>query len=194
MIFFDLETGGVMPYQPNIQIAAIAVDENYNELASFESKIAFDEKQADPEALKMNHYDPAAWADAPSLDAVVYKFSAFIEPFKSIEMISKRTGRPYQVARLCGHNAASFDGPRLKDMFAKTKAFLPAHPIVMDTMQLALWRYEKLGVKVESFKLGSLCELLGIPVVDAHDALGDVRLTIQVTKRLLYGKTEKIAA
>jgi DNA polymerase III epsilon subunit-like protein len=189
IVFFDLETGGVTNAHPNIQLAAIAVDSAFNELGSFESKIAFNEADADPEALKINHYDPALWANAPSEPVVMAKFAKFMEPFKTIQMVSKRTGNPYSVCRLAGHNAATFDGPRLKAAFARLSAFLPAHPIVLDTLQLALWRYQKLNKQVDSFKLGSLCELLEIPVDNAHDALADVRMTIAVTKKLLHGRT-----
>ena len=60
-VFFDLETGGVTPDHPDIQLAAIAVDSDLNELDSFERKIQFKESDADPEALKLNHYDASIW-------------------------------------------------------------------------------------------------------------------------------------
>ena len=43
VVFFDFETGGLEDSRPNIQLAAIAVDENWNETATFEAKIKFDE-------------------------------------------------------------------------------------------------------------------------------------------------------
>lgn len=40
IVLFDFETGGVKPEHPSIQLSAIAVDEQWNELDSFERKIA----------------------------------------------------------------------------------------------------------------------------------------------------------
>ncbi len=61
-IYFDTETGGVLPSHPTIQLAAIAVEDGtWNEAAGFERKIKFNEADADPEALKINHYEPEVW-------------------------------------------------------------------------------------------------------------------------------------
>ena len=48
IVFFDLETGGLETHRPITQIAAIAVDQQLNELDSFEVKIRFDEAKACP--------------------------------------------------------------------------------------------------------------------------------------------------
>ena len=193
LIFFDFESGGLLPHQPEIQLAAIAVSSDWKELESGEWKIQFDEAKADPEALKLNHYDRKAWADyaVPETKAV-QEFGQFLKRHASIQLISKRTGNPYSVARLAGHNAVTFDGPRLKAMFERQKAFLPAHPIVMDTLQFALWESRRRGMEPKSFKLGDLCEALAIPFgADAHDALYDVRASIALAKGLM---TMEVAA
>jgi len=187
IVFFDLETGGLQSTHPNIQLAAIAVNDAFEEQAVFESKIAFDVGRADPEALKINHYSEEAWVDAPVVEDVADRFSRFIEPYKSIQMVSKRTGNPYSVARLAGHNAAAFDGPRIQAMYTSVARFLPAHPIPLDTLQLALWRYQKLQKHLDSFRLENLCNILGIESAGAHDALTDVRMTVQLAKKLLLG-------
>lgn len=188
LVFFDLETGGIEPKHPNIQLAAVAVSDDFEELASMEAKIQFNEADCDPVALEKNCYTPEAWVGAITEISACFKLSQFLNGFKCIDMVSNRTNRPYSVARLAGHNVATFDNPRLKAAFERSKMFLPAHPLVLDTIQLAMWKYQRLGRKIESYKLGSLCELLEIPVVDAHDALADVRMTVRVAKRLLLGK------
>ena len=43
MVFVDLETAGLDPWRPIIQIAAIAVDSNLKELERFEAKLKFSE-------------------------------------------------------------------------------------------------------------------------------------------------------
>ena len=186
-VYFDLETGGVEPHHPDIQLAAIAVDcDTWAEVEAFESKIQFDESKADPKALEMNHYSAADWSAAPTLVEVVSKFTRFIDRHKSFEMISQRTGWPYQVARLVGHNAATFDGPRLKAMFQRHGRFLPADMRVRDTCQRALWYFDERPAlpSPENYRLATLCRYFGIPVEDTHEALADVRLTIALARAL----------
>jgi len=186
LVFFDLETGGVRFEHPNIQLAAVVIQQHsWREIDHFETKIRFPEHRADPEALKMNHYTREAWANAPSPVTVCAAFSHFLKPFRSVEMISKR-GNPYEVARLAGHNAASFDGPRLMRMFKENDEFLPADPRVLCTQQLAMWRFQsEPGPKPKDFKLTTLCEHFGVPTDGAHDALFDVRLSIELAKAIL---------
>lgn len=185
IVFFDFETGGIAPEKPEIQLAAIACDSSFKEIASFESKIKFSESDADPEALALNHYDPEAWKDAPSSGYVISRFARFIDPFRSVQMTSKRTGNPYSVARLAGHNAVGFDAPRLRRMFERNNAFMPCHPIPLDTLQLALWHFESLGEKPESLKLSVIAEYFGIDTAGAHDALTDVRLSAKIARELM---------
>ena len=187
-VFFDYETGGVLPTHPNIQLAAIAVDfDSCKELDTFERKIRFDEKSADPEALKMNHYSRELWErEAVGAVQAHAEFAAFLKRHADVQMITKRTGAPYQVARLAGYNAATFDGPRLKDHFSGCNAFLPAHPFVMDVLQWAAWELQIRGARLENMKLGTVYQYFtGEPAGDgAHDALHDVRSTIAVARCL----------
>lgn len=184
LVFFDTETGGLEPSHPMIQIAAVAT-ENFVEVAAFEAKIRFDGKDADPEALKLNSYDAEIWKrEAQPESLVVEDFAAFLREHSHCEMVSKRTGRPYSVARLGGHNAATFDAPRLQATYRQHNAFLPAHPQVMDTLQLALWFT---GGSLGSYKLADLCADYGIESAGAHDALADVRMCAQLARCLLGG-------
>lgn len=186
-VYFDLETSSLRDDAEVIQLAAIAVGPDWRELEIFEAKIKFDEAAADPEALKLNHYSPEAWANAESLQRVVARFTAFLNQYKSVEMVSKRTGAPYSVARLAGHNAATFDGPRLRRMFQACGAFLPAHPQVMCTLQASLWEVQRRGMKVESLRLESICKSFGVVLQpnDFHDALFDVRASVLLAKAIL---------
>ncbi len=102
---------------------------------------------------------------------------------KAIEMTSKR-GSAYSVARLAGHNAATFDGPRIQSMFKRYDQFLPAHPQVMCSLQRAMWFAMETETKFKSLKLSALCEHFGIPLPDAHDALADVRGSIAIVKAM----------
>jgi DNA polymerase III epsilon subunit-like protein len=173
---------------PNIQLAAIAVDQNYNELASFERKIQFDEATTQPEALRINHYSREVWEkEAKPVPVVCREFADFLRPYCCVTKISK-AGKSYRVARLFGHNAATFDAPRIQAMFRSTGVFLPADMRVRCTLQRALWWFDEHGQDPKGIELGSslttLCEYFGIPILDAHDALGDVRMTVALAKVL----------
>lgn len=183
-IYFDTETGGVQPSQPTIQLAAVAVnDETHDEVDSFECKIAFNEFEADPEALRINHYKAEDWRDAPSERACAEHFAVFVRPYSSVQMISKRTGKPYNVAKLAGYNALTFDLPRLKELF--TGMFFPCAYIVRDVLQRALFYFDEHdGPKPENMKLSTVCAFFDIKVDGAHDALADARMAASLMKRL----------
>ncbi len=184
-IFFDTETGGVEPRHPTIQLAAVVVEDGtWNEVASFERKIEFDESTADPEALMMNHYSADAWQDAVSVIRAPAEFANFAKPYLSIQMISKRTGAPYFVGKLAGHNALLFDLPRLRQLFGN--GFFPFSYHVKDTLQRAMWFFDEHPeiTRPESLKLSTLCSHFGIPTDGAHDALFDVRLSVSLARSI----------
>ncbi len=184
-VFFDLETGGVREDAPNIQIAAIAVDGEWNEQGTFERKITFNPDLCDAEALKVNGWTTERWQGAVTIGDAMKAFVRFIEPFHSLKMVSRRTGRSYRTARLVGHNAATFDGPRLFRQCKALDIFLPADPRVRCTAQRAMWYFDESGAPPPAdYKLTTLCQHFGIPVVDAHDALGDVRMNVALARKL----------
>ena len=186
-VYFDLETGGLLPTHPDIQLAAVAInEETWEELATFQEKIIFNAADAEQEALRMNHYEPAEWSRVGCDEAVVVaNFADFLDCFKSLEMMSKRTKQPYKVAKLVGHNAANFDGPRLMAMFGRHQTFLPADPRVRCTQQRAMWWFDERGRTPRySYKLTDLCNEFAIPFGTVHEALADVRLTIALARKL----------
>lgn len=195
-VFFDLETGGLKIEQPIIQLAAIAIDDEWRELATFEAKIQFDFRAADPAALELNHYDAAVWrAEAIPAATAVQRFSRFLDPYRCFQRKSKRPPfRKYTVAQLAGHNAATFDGDRLKALYKAHDAFLGADPRILDTFQLGLWHFHGKG-EPENYKLGTLCKAFGIEFGDdAHDALYDVRKTAELARVMLATPRGQVAA
>lgn len=195
--YFDLETGGLTEAHPDIQLAAITVNESTgDEVGVFQHKIRFDEAAADPTALALNHYDRALWErEAMEPRTLVESFAEFLRPHRSIEMTSKRTGARYTVAKLIGHNSVSFDGPRLQRLFKAHGIFLPADPRFRCTVQRAMWWFDEHPTRKapDNFKLGTLCEYFGIPTTGAHDALADVRMTIALARALRL-ESERAAA
>ncbi len=189
LVVFDYETAGLMPWADNIQLAAIAVDEELTEIETFERKIAFNDKHADQTALKMNHYDADIWAKEALPEAqVTTEFNDFLKKYADIKAISRK-GDPYFVAKLCGYNCQLFDLPRLKKMFEKHQKFLPAHFQTMDVLvRVYWWFYEKKLPPLPSYKLSDVATYFEIPTDGAHEALSDCRMTLKILKHMMaYG-------
>lgn len=183
LIFFDLETGGGDPKRhPIIQIAAVAVDQQYEVLEAFEAKLRFDSKKANTHSLRKNHYHPGRWAaEARDGKEVAIKFSEFLKRHATIPALSSQ-GKPYFVAQLVAHNAA-FDGPFLTTWFDRLDAYLPARRLVLCTMQLAMWQFIGSGSKApDNYQLATLCKYFGVSfhAAAAHDALADVTATVRL--------------
>lgn len=183
VVYFDTETGGVEPTRPTIQLAAVAMADG-KELGAFSQNIAFNEADADQEALALNHYDREAWKDAVSPPKVAERFAEWLRPYQSVKLISKRTGRPYTVARLAGYNALTFDLPRLKAMFGPS--FFPCEYLVRDVLQRALFWFDEHpdAPKPENFKLATVCEAFGVATDGAHGALADARMSAALAEAM----------
>jgi DNA polymerase III epsilon subunit-like protein len=183
-VYFDLETGGVEPRHPTIQLAAVAIAEDGSEADAFMARLQFNEADCDAEALKMNHYDPAAWANAIAPDRAVERFAVWLEPFRSVTLTSKRTGRDYTVAKLAGYNALTFDAPRLRQLFGTR--FTPWSHQIRDVLQRALFWFDEHpeAPRPENYRLATVAAYFGLATDGAHDALADARMAAALYDRL----------
>ena len=193
-VYFDFETGGVDMRHPNISIAAVAVEDG-REISSLYHLIRFDPATADPEALKINRYDPALWArDAISEEQATARFASFLNQHKCLSLTSARTGKPYAVARLAGYNSASFDGPRLNAMFDRWGTFPPFRRPTLDVLQLVLEHADNHRLPLVNFKLSTVAAHFGVNTDDAHDALADCRMTAAIHAAILAKWKEALVA
>lgn len=154
------------------------------ELGAFSQNIAFNEADADPEALKMNHYTREAWTGALNYQETAARFASWLKPFSTVSLMSKRTGKPYTVARLAGYNALTFDLPRLKAMFGAS--FFPCEYLVRDVLQRALFWFDEhpSAPKPDNFKLATVCEMFGVETDGAHGALADARMCAALSEAM----------
>jgi DNA polymerase III epsilon subunit-like protein len=194
MIFIDLETGGVEPEDPNIEVAAIAV-EDWKEIDSFVRKIQFDETKASAKALRINSYNREVWKKhAVSEEDAVEHLGEFLRKH-SVVWYSKKTGGPYDSGLLSGHNIVQFDAPRLRKMFGTdAPRGTPENKYLagdiyrpLDTMQRALWfflEHPELEKPVD-FRLTTLCEYFLLGTEGAHTALADVRLAFRLARTMV---------
>ncbi len=180
LVVCDIETAGLAVTHDIIQIAAVVVStKDWSEKESFEVKLKFDEAKAEATALKVNGYTAEAWKDAVTPLVGLTRLSRLFERHRSATRTSK-AGRPYTVAIGGGYNAA-FDSERIMFQSRKLNIFQAVDPRFLDVMQLAFWK--QLGL--ESYKLTSVAEHFKLSTEGAHDALADVRITVEVLKRLL---------
>ena len=194
LVFFDLETAGLKNDPDIIQIAAIAVDDQLNELESFEIKIQFDSDSAEKEALNVNCFEPRVWKRfARPADEAALLFSDFLRRHATIREISKKKRKSYYLAQTVAHNA-NFDGPLLHAWYKKLNMFCPAALRVMCTLQRADWFFfeEQPEKMPTNLKLGTLCKFFGVPLEQdqAHDALCDVRATLNLYRAMEHATYE----
>lgn len=100
------------------------------------------------------------------------------------------------VAQLVAHNA-EFDGTFLREWFERLGLFLPASYRVFCTLHRAMWLFHENRslTQPSDFKLGTLCSYFGIslPLQEAHDALADVRATVELYRRMTMLGTARVA-
>jgi len=186
LVFIDIETSGLNRFKHAIiQIGAVAVDHNLEAIDAFDRRIKFKEENADPAALIINGYDRDLWdKEGVKPKDAANDFAKFLREYADVDLVSKR-GKPYTVAQLAGHNADRFDGPFLQEWYKRLDQFLPASYRLLCTYQRAMWYFlERQITAPADFKLTTLCEYFDIPLDNAHDALHDVRATLELYRRL----------
>jgi DNA polymerase III epsilon subunit-like protein len=185
IVFYDLETSGLEEYHEITQ-AAFAVFDGNRLMASLEIKVKFDVSKASPEALQVNHYTPEAWVDAYEPVDAAKTIQKFLKIYAHIEQVGKKSGKPFKVAQLAGFNNLRFDADKLQKFFKGVDVFLPASFVQLDVLQLALWfYYRNPDSKPENMKLETLCQVWGVKISNAHDALSDTIATGELCNAIL---------
>lgn len=97
-VYFDMETAGLADSAPDIQLAAVAIDEEgeegWREIEAFEVKIRFDEAQAEEGALASNCYNATEWAlKAVEPKEAVDRFRRFVGSSSGTMPSFRRTRR-----------------------------------------------------------------------------------------------------
>ena len=187
-VFVDIETGGLEPTRPIMQIAAIAVDSSLRELETFEVKIRFRERDASPYSLRKRSYNRELWNRCGRKDPDAARmFAAFLRRHATVDLFSGEGGI-FQVAQLVAHNA-TFDGPFLLNWYEKLGLFLPAAYRSLCTVQRAVWLFHEHTqlTPPADYKLGTLCQYFGVPLrpEEAHEAMADVRATVDLYRAIM---------
>ena len=163
----DVETSGLDPYLHEItEISIMHIDRRTLEpIFQLTTKAQFDYLSADPGALKINGFDPAAWRDATTQKKLAEMLVSYLDG-----------------AQIIGHNP-SFDVSFLRALFARHRIKCIIDHRLIDTMTLAHEHLEPLGL--ESLSLDSIRGFLSWSLDDAHTAEQDVIDTARLYKLLI---------
>ena len=166
--FIDIETTGLNLLEHEIiEIGCVLATENLEVIEEFEIKIKPEHiENADPAALKVNHYNEKDWENAQELSDAIKIFSKKV---KDCIMV--------------GHNVA-FDSGFLEYAFNKTGMANPMHYHKLDSVSVA-WAKLHREPDLEHFSLRELCLRFGIENKNAHTALSDARATYELYKKLM---------
>ena len=187
LVFVDIELAPVGRRRAILQIAAMAVSRSLVEQETFEAKIRLDESRIVPSMVPNRHFDVRLWREeGRSPKAVACDFARFLSRHASAT-VRGADGRQLIVAQLVAHNA-EFDGVFLREWFEGLGLFFPASYRIFCTLHRAMWYFheDRSMLPPQDFKLGTLCCHFGVPfnLFEAHDALADVRATVELYRRM----------
>lgn len=170
----DVETGGTdASKHPLLSFAVQVVDRNMHATKEpFQARIKADPALCDPKALEINKLDPTEGKEPEEV----------IEDFK----IWKRANYIPKL-QLIAYNVV-FDDAFMK-AFLKDEyyTFFTGHTECILSVAKFINRKYKMKfdtVPFRSLKLVDVAKVLNVPVIDAHDAMGDVRMERAVYQAL----------
>lgn len=174
ILWLDCETTALGDKAAIIQIALYPVI-NGEHKEPFVSYIKpHDGAHIDPEALRINKIDPKLFPTFPSAEETVNNIIKYIDQFET-------------VFSLGGQNVR-FDIDHFFRMFCRT-AHYSSYVIRFDsssvcTLEMAREIFKNKRIKPKSNKLGDLCSFFDIQLDRAHDALHDIRATVELYDKL----------
>jgi len=168
LAFIDIETTGLdVTKHEVIEIGVVITTPALDVVEKFELKIKPEHiENADPVALKVNHYKSEDWGSSSSLSEVMQTLSSKV---KDCIMV--------------GQNV-SFDIGFLEYNFNKSNIKNPMHYHRLDTMSVAWAKLHK-KIDITHFSLRELCKYFGIENERAHSALSDAYATYLLYKKLM---------
>ena len=166
--FIDIETTGLNLLKNEIiEIGCVLTNPSLEIIEEFEIKIKPEHiEEADPVALKVNHYNEEDWKFAYKYEEAL---EIFLEKVKNCIMV--------------GHNVA-FDAGFLEYSFNKIGKLNTMHYHRLDTISVAWAKLHSVS-NIERFSLHEMCTYFNIENKNPHTGLGDARATYELYKKLM---------
>jgi DNA polymerase III alpha subunit (gram-positive type) len=131
--------------------------------------------RAEKKALEVNGVDKKTWKASHKSTRDALK--------KMIDLVYKHFP-PGEKIKPFGHNV-KFDEDMLKPLFKEEGLDWIFHYHYADTMQWAMLWSLVTEETIYSFRLGDLCERFHIENKKEHDAIGDIRATIELSRAII---------
>lgn len=168
LAFVDIETTGLDVIKHEIvEIGCVLATPELEVIEKFELKIKPEHiENADPTALKVNHYKEKDWQNALKEEEAIKIFS---EKVKDCIMV--------------GQNV-SFDSGFLEHAFARNNLKNTMHYHKLDTISIAWAKSHKMP-DLDHFSLREMSKRFGIENENPHSALSDAYATYLLYKKLM---------
>ncbi len=168
LAFIDIECTGLDVLKHEIiEIGCVIITPKLKVIEKFELKIKPEHiENANPTALKINHYKKENWKHALALEDAMKIFSKKV---KDCIMV--------------GQNV-SFDSNFLEYAFAKLKLKNSIHYHKLDTISIAWAKLHK-KKSITHFSLREMCKYFDIENKNPHSALSDAYATYELYKKLM---------
>jgi len=171
---FDLETTGLSNSKNSIlEIAACSFDTDLTDLKEYESGVMsiYDNREITEGALQANGITRDQIKNGKDPKVVAEEFYKYL--------LSMKKGNSKVV--LAGQNCDKFDIPFLIDYFEYFKKDITQVVNIDFTIDTMRWAHVKYPEST-NYKLGTLCEMNNVELINAHRAINDTRATRDLVK------------
>lgn len=162
----DCETTGMEQKHKVVEIAVLTYDNNLNLTGSYETVL---NPKKDLGPVSIHGINGLIASEAPLFPQIATSLA---------HILNDRI--------IVGHNV-KFDIGFVCREFGKIDSWFMWNGACLDTVRLA----RSLNLNVENYKLGTLCKYFGIPLNNAHTAMGDARATAELFLKLLGAERQR---
>jgi len=193
-LWYDLETGGLDRNRHSILTAYFVIyNSNWEKLDELELFLKPDDGKivADSEALEVTGIDLKTHLEDPRTVTYTEGKNILLEKLTKYKIKGKRNHY-----RPCGQNIGFDEGFMTTQLMTEEEWRKLVHYRAIDTLQILTFLQDIGYLPLDLGNLGSQVEYFNIPKGKAHDAKGDVKMTVDVYRaycKLLMDRKDNVA-